>query len=73
MFTYRAMNRRSTTSPEGHLQMKEDCVGDDMLSRWAALRARDPEKMSMTDVMVALATNVCPFFCTANADGRDSF
>lgn len=57
MFAYRAMQRRSRVTEHG-LQMKDGHTGHDMLSRWAAMQANDPEKMNMTDVMVALATNV---------------
>ena len=78
MFTYDAMNRRSETSTDGVLRMKQDCTEDDMLSRWAAVRARDPDKMSMTDVMVALATNVSmlvrvrgPIYCLTDCYIQD--
>lgn len=58
VFVYRAMQRRATVSPAGRVEMKPGMTGADMLSRWTAVAASEPEKIGLTQIMVHLATNV---------------
>lgn len=57
-FTLKAINTRTTISRDGELELEEGRVGNDMLSRWAAVKSSDPLKMSTRDVVVHLSTNV---------------
>jgi hypothetical protein len=57
VFTLKAINIRTKISRDGELEL-EDEIGDDMLSKWAAVKAFDPLKMSTRDCVVALSTNV---------------
>ena len=61
MFTLKAINSRTKLSRGGELEVAEGSVGNDMLSKWAAVKAIDPLKMSTRDVVVHLSTNVCVF------------
>ncbi|KAF5984321.1 cytochrome P450 monooxygenase oxidoreductase [Fusarium coicis] len=56
-FTLKAINSRTTIQRDGELELNGD-GGRDFLSRWAALKKRDPLKMSTRDVMTHLSTNV---------------
>lgn len=58
VFTLKAINGRTTISRDGELELEEGRVGNDMLSKWAAVKAFDPLKMSTRDVVVHLSTNV---------------
>ena len=58
MFTLKAINMRTTISRDGELELEEGKVGNDMLSKWAAVKSFDPLKMSTRDVVVHLSTNV---------------
>lgn len=58
MFTLKAINSRTRISRDGELELEEGRVGDDMLSKWAAVKSFDPLKMSTRDVVVHLSTNV---------------
>ncbi|SMY18713.1 unnamed protein product [Zymoseptoria tritici ST99CH_1A5] len=57
MFTLKAINSRTTLSRDGELEL-ENRVGNDFLSKWAAVKAFDPLKMSTRDVVVHLSGNV---------------
>lgn len=59
MFTLKAVNNRTKISRDGELELEEGRVGNDMLSKWAAVKAFDSLKMSTRDIIVALSTNVC--------------
>lgn len=58
MFTLKAINSRTRISRDGELELEEGRVGDDMLSKWAAVKSFDPLKMGTRDVVVHLSTNV---------------
>jgi hypothetical protein len=58
IFTLKAINSRTKMSRDGELELEENRVGNDMLSKWAAVKAFDPLKMSTRDVVVHLSTNV---------------
>ena len=58
MFTLKAINSRTKISRDGELELEEGRVGNDMLSKWAAVKAFDPLKMSTRDIVVHLSTNV---------------
>ena len=58
VFTLNALNKRTKISRDGQLELEEIRVGTDMLSKWAAVKAFDPDKMNTKDVIVALSTNV---------------
>lgn len=58
MFTLNAVNKRTKMSRDGELELEEGRVGNDMLSKWAAVKSLDPLKMSTRDVIVHLSTNV---------------
>ena len=58
MFTLKAINSRTKIARDGELELDEDRVGNDMLSKWAAVKSFDPLKMSTRDVVVHLSTNV---------------
>ena len=58
MFTLKAINSRTKMTRNGELELEDGHVGDDMLSKWAAVKAFDPLKMSTRDVVVHLSTNV---------------
>lgn len=57
-FTLKAINSRTKMTRDGELEMEEGFVGNDMLSKWAAVKSLDPLKMSTRDVVVHLSTNV---------------
>ncbi|EMC93694.1 hypothetical protein BAUCODRAFT_76509 [Baudoinia panamericana UAMH 10762] len=57
-FTLKAINTRTVIAKNGELALEEGRVGNDMLSKWAAVKSFDPDKMSTIDVVVALSTNV---------------
>lgn len=57
-FTLKAINSRTTMARDGELELEEGRVGNDMLSKWAAVKSSDPLKMSTRDVIVHLSTNV---------------
>ncbi|GIJ87091.1 hypothetical protein Asppvi_005994 [Aspergillus pseudoviridinutans] len=58
-FTLKAINSRASLQRDGELDSGEKPeVGKDMLSRWMAIHASDPEKLSTRDVIVHLSTNV---------------
>lgn len=59
VFTLEAINRRTTMTRDGELELDGGRVGNDMLSRWAAVKSSDPLKMSLRDLVVQLTTNVC--------------
>jgi hypothetical protein len=59
VFTLKALNNRTNTARDGELVLVHSQADDgDMLSRFAAVKAYDPLKMSTVDVVVALAGNV---------------
>ena len=58
MFTLDAISLRTEISKNGGLSLEEGRVGNDMLSKWAAVKSHDPGKMSTRDIVVALSTNV---------------
>jgi cytochrome P450 len=56
-FTLKAINSRTSIKRDGELELTDD--GEKaMLSRWAAVKNKDPLKMSTRDVIVHLSTNV---------------
>ncbi|RHZ65482.1 cytochrome P450 [Aspergillus thermomutatus] len=58
-FTLKAINSRASLHRDGELDSGEKPeAGKDMLSRWMAIHASDPEKLSTRDVIVHLSTNV---------------
>jgi len=57
-FTLKAINNRTKISKGGELELEEGRVGDDMLSKWAAVKSVDPNKMATRDIIVHLSTNV---------------
>ena len=57
VFTLKAINNRTKMSRDGELEL-EGGAGDDMLSKWAAVKSFDPLKMNTRDVIVHLSTNV---------------
>ncbi|KAF7167617.1 hypothetical protein CNMCM6106_003096 [Aspergillus hiratsukae] len=57
-FTLKAINSRASLQRDGELDGEKPEAGKDMLSRWMAIHAADPEKMSTRDVIVHLSTNV---------------
>lgn len=67
VFTLKAINSRTKISRDGELEMNEGRVGNDMLSKWAAVKSVDPLKMSTRDVVTHLSTNVSDFeLCFSN-------
>ncbi|KAK3715293.1 hypothetical protein LTR37_007260 [Vermiconidia calcicola] len=58
MFTLKAINSRTSISRDGELELEDGRVGNDMLSKWAAVKSFDPLKMSTRDIVVHLSTNV---------------
>ncbi|KAK5166467.1 uncharacterized protein LTR77_008010 [Saxophila tyrrhenica] len=58
LFTLKAINSRTKISRDGELELEEGKVGDDMLSKWAAVKSFDPLKMSTRDIVVHLSANV---------------
>ncbi|KAF5626793.1 pisatin demethylase cytochrome P450 [Fusarium tjaetaba] len=56
-FTLKAINSRTTIQRDGELELNGD-GGRDFLSKWAAVKKRDPLKMSTRDVITHLSTNV---------------
>lgn len=58
-FTLKAINSRTAIERDGELKDEETSPGGkDMLSRWSAVKSKDPLKMSTRDVIVHLSTNV---------------
>ncbi|KAM0545029.1 hypothetical protein ACHAPJ_011539 [Fusarium lateritium] len=56
-FTLKAINSRTSIQRDGELELTDG--GDkDMLSKWAAVKNKDPLKMSTRDAIVHLSTNV---------------
>lgn len=58
VFTLKAINERTRLNRDGELETEEGRAGDDMLSRWAAVKTSDPDKMSTRDIVVHLSANV---------------
>ncbi|KAK4565898.1 hypothetical protein LTR86_003747 [Recurvomyces mirabilis] len=58
VFAKKALDRRLKTYSADGIHTDEHGMRDDMLSRWTAMKAKDPEKMNNTDIMVALCTNI---------------
>jgi len=58
VFTLKAINNRTKIDRDGELELEEGRVGNDMLSKWAAVKSFDPLKMSTRDIVVHLSTNV---------------
>ncbi|KAF4340980.1 cytochrome P450 monooxygenase oxidoreductase, partial [Fusarium beomiforme] len=56
-FTLKAINSRTSIQRDGELELT-DGGEKDMLSRWAAVKNKDPLKMSTRDAIVHLSTNV---------------
>ncbi|KAF9773847.1 hypothetical protein IL306_008254 [Fusarium sp. DS 682] len=56
-FTLKAINSRTSIKRDGELELT-DGGEKDMLSRWAAVKNKDPLKMSTRDAIVHLSTNV---------------
>lgn len=56
-FTLKAINSRTSIQRDGELELS-DGGKKDMLSRWAAVKNKDPLKMGTRDVIVHLSTNV---------------
>ncbi|RFU30248.1 hypothetical protein B7463_g6110, partial [Scytalidium lignicola] len=56
-FTLKAINSRTSIKRDGELEL-HDGGKTDMLSRWAAVKSKDPLKMSTRDIVVHLSTNV---------------
>ncbi|KAF5571396.1 pisatin demethylase cytochrome P450 [Fusarium pseudoanthophilum] len=56
-FTLKAINSRTTIQRDGELELNGD-GGRDFLSKWAAVKKRDPLKMNTRDVITHLSTNV---------------
>jgi cytochrome P450 len=57
IFTLKAINSRTSIRRDGELELTDDGEKD-MLSRWAAVKNKDPLKMSTRDIIVHLSTNV---------------
>ncbi|KAF4453905.1 hypothetical protein F53441_3430 [Fusarium austroafricanum] len=56
-FTLKAINSRTTIKRDGELELNDD--GDrDFLSKWAAVKKKDPLKMSTRDAITHLSANV---------------
>jgi len=72
VFTLKAINSRTTISRDGELELEEGRIGNDMLSKWAAVKAFDPLKMSTRDVVVHLSTNVRLQACGVRGTQADS-
>lgn len=49
VFTLKAINNRTKLSRDGELELTDEKAGNDMLSKWAAVKAADPLKMSTRD------------------------
>jgi cytochrome P450 len=56
-FTLKAINARTPMKRDGELELS-DVGGKDLLSRWAAVKNKDPLKMSTRDAIVHLSANV---------------
>ncbi|KAJ9136521.1 Cytochrome P450 oxidoreductase [Coniochaeta hoffmannii] len=56
-FTLKAINSRTSMKRDGELELN-DGGEKDMLSRWAAVKSKDPLKMCTRDIIVHLSTNV---------------
>ncbi|CEI60118.1 hypothetical protein FVEN_g8093 [Fusarium venenatum] len=56
-FTLKAINSRTPMKRDGELQLS-DVGGKDLLSRWAAVKNKDPLKMTTRDAIVHLSANV---------------
>ncbi|CVL12361.1 related to pisatin demethylase cytochrome P450 [Fusarium proliferatum] len=56
-FTLKAINSRTTIQRDGELELSDDGTRD-FLSKWAAVKNKDPLKMSTRDVITHLSTNV---------------
>ncbi|TKX20155.1 pisatin demethylase-like protein 4 [Elsinoe australis] len=57
-FTLKAINSRTTITRDGELELEQGSAGNDMLSKWAAVKSADPLKMSTRDAIVHLSANV---------------
>jgi hypothetical protein len=59
VFTLKALNSRTNIARDGELELVHSRASDsDMLSKFAAVKAFDPLKISTVEVVVALAGNV---------------
>ncbi|KAI1066927.1 hypothetical protein LB507_011384 [Fusarium sp. FIESC RH6] len=56
-FTLKAINSRTPMKRDGELELTDE-GGKDLLSRWAAVKNKDPLKMSTRDAIVHLSANV---------------
>lgn len=56
-FTLKAINSRTPMKRNGELELIDE-GGKDLLSRWAAVKNKDPLKMSTRDAIVHLSANV---------------
>ncbi|KAB5559620.1 cytochrome P450 oxidoreductase [Coniochaeta sp. 2T2.1] len=56
-FTLKAINSRTSMKRGGELELNDDGEKD-MLSKWAAVKSKDPLKICTRDIIVHLSTNV---------------
>ncbi|ESU15399.1 hypothetical protein FGSG_13459 [Fusarium graminearum PH-1] len=56
-FTLKAINSRTSMKRDGELELPDE-GGKDLLSKWAAVKNKDPLKMSTRDAIVHLSANV---------------
>jgi cytochrome P450 len=57
-FTLKAINARTSIKRDGELELNDGATTKDMLSRWAAVKSKDPEKLTTRDIIVHTSTNV---------------
>ena len=62
MFTLKAINTRTKINRDGELELEEGRVGDDMLSKWAAVKSFDPLKVSfaLTETLQLATPSLLP-------------
>ncbi|KAK5721352.1 hypothetical protein LTR17_014641 [Elasticomyces elasticus] len=53
-----AINARTEVARGGEIELEGGQGGEDMLSKWASLKAHDPSKMTTRDMVVHLSANV---------------
>lgn len=58
-FTLKVIESRGDFTHDGKvLELDDDCAGRDQLSRWSAISAKDPSKISTEDLVVHTTANV---------------
>lgn len=58
MLCIQEVDTNTKVSKEGKVELRQNHGADNMLSKWAAVKADDPMKMNRRDLIVSLSVNV---------------